>query len=54
MTLNELKAIIGWVRKNGRNRISDEEKAWAKSEIDRAVTYNDLARAVIGYLKNSK
>ncbi|MCR4607075.1 MAG: hypothetical protein K5771_05050 [Oscillospiraceae bacterium] len=54
MTLNELKAIIGWVRNNGRNRISDEDKAWAKNEIDRAETFNDLAKAVIGYLKNSK
>ncbi len=54
MTLSELKAIIGWVKNNGRNRISDEEKAWAKAEIDRAVTYNDLAKAVLGYLNSSK
>ena len=54
MTLSDLKAVIGWVKKNGRNRISDEDKAWAKSEIDRAETYNDLARALIGYLKTSK
>ena len=53
MTLSELKAIIGWVRKNGRNRISDEDKAWAKAEIDRAETFNDLAKAVIGYLKTA-
>ena len=38
MTLSELRAIIGWVKNNGRNRISDEEKAWAKAEIDRAVS----------------
>ena len=54
MTLNELKAIIKWVRSNGRNRISDEDRAWAKAEIDRAVTYKDLARAVIGYFNTSK
>ena len=54
MTLNDLKAIIKWVRSNGRNRISDEDRAWAKAEIDRAVTYKDLAKAVIGYLNTSK
>lgn len=54
MTLSELKAIIGWVKKNGRSRLSDEDKAWAKSEIDRAETFNDLAKAVIGYMKTSK
>lgn len=54
MTFNELKAIIGWVKKNGRNRLSDEDKAWAKKEIDRAETINDLAKAVIGYLKTSE
>lgn len=54
MTLSDLKAIIGWVRKNGRNRISDDDKAWAKEEIDIAETYYDLAKAVLGYLKTSK
>ncbi|MBQ6371991.1 MAG: hypothetical protein IJJ22_02585 [Oscillospiraceae bacterium] len=54
MTLAELKAILGWIRKHGGNRISEEDRAWAKSEIDRAETFNDLAKAVIGYLKSSK
>ena len=54
MTLSELKAIIGWVKNNGRNRLSDDDKAWAKNEIDRAETFNDLAKAVIGYMKTSK
>ena len=54
MTLNDLTAIIGWIRKNGRNRISDEDKAWAKAEIDRADTFNDLAKALLGYLKTAE
>ena len=54
MTLNDLTAIIGWIRKNGRNRITDEDKAWAKAEVDKAETYYDLARAVLGYLKTAK
>ena len=54
MTLSELKAIVEWIRKNGRSRISDEDKAWAKSEIDKAETFRDLAKAVIGYIKTAE
>ena len=54
MKLNELKAIIGWVRNNGRNRISDEDKAWAKNEIDRAETFNDLKAIIDWVRKNGK
>ncbi len=54
MTFNDLKAIIDWVRKNGKSRISDEDRAWAKAEIEKADTYNDLAKAMLRYLRSAK
>ena len=51
MTIKELTELVAWVTKNSRRRLTDEEKAWAKMEIDKAETFRDLAKAVLGFMR---
>ena len=52
MTIKELTELVAWVTKNSRRRLTDEEKAWAKMEIDKAETFRDLAKAVMAFARS--
>ena len=52
MTIKEMADLVGWVKNNSRRKLTEEEKAWAKREIDKAETIRDLAKAVLGFMRS--
>ena len=52
MTIKELTELVAWVTKNSRRKLTEEEKAWAKMEIDKAETFRDLAKAVLAFARS--
>lgn len=51
MTLKDITEAFTWLKNNGKRKLTKEEKEWAKQEIDRAETINDLVSVVIGFTK---
>ncbi|MBO6014699.1 MAG: hypothetical protein J6P48_04440 [Oscillospiraceae bacterium] len=51
VTIKELTEIISWLKNNSKRRLTEEEKNWAKQEIDKAETFRDLAKAVLGFMR---
>ena len=54
MTLKDLTDAYGWIKTNGKRKITPEEKAWAKQEIDRAETISDLIGVVLSFINTAK
>jgi hypothetical protein len=52
VTIKELTEIISWLKNNSKRKLTEEEKNWAKQEIDKAETFRDLAKAVLGFMRS--